>query len=231
MTPLDRRTVLSAALATTVPVLFAHLGRGGPPRPPELPVPSENTVPDAATPDAAIPDDAIPDDAAWDDGTGDEATWAHETEDTAEDAGEDTGETTAAPEAVVVDGFAVTVVPPGCAPPTSEHSSSWEDVDSVMRVWERGPDDGGAFSVDLRVKVMRGEPLATAEQQREFLTTYHEVDDAVWSAFEHPDGPGWSRPGSASWWVSPGLGVEVALDAERFTDDQVADVARGTRPA
>ena len=133
----------------------------------------------------------------------------------------------------VLDGFAITRLPDGIGPLVSDFAYEWEDVAHRSRVWERGPDDDGAYQVDLTVKVMRGEPLGDLESLRLYLAEYHERDPDEWDLeeFTHRGKRGYRSATQAFWLESPGVAVGVSVDGVRFTGSDLMLAVRGVHPA
>ncbi|MEU1400189.1 hypothetical protein ABZ403_29535 [Micromonospora zamorensis] len=125
-----------------------------------------------------------------------------------------------------LDGFRIGYLPPNVGDLVSDFASEWEDVTFTTRVWERQVEDG--HRVDLRVHVLRGDRLGTLAELRDFLAEYHERDDADWALtdFEHGEGPGLLGAAEAFWLAAPGVAVNVLVDPERFTADNVRAIAR-----
>lgn len=132
-----------------------------------------------------------------------------------------------------LDGFAITHLPAEIGPKVSDFEYEWEVVAFKSRVWERGPDPSGAYSVDLTVKVLRGAGLTDVAAVREFLTEYHEKDPVEWklASFDHNGLPGWSDERQAFWFVEPGVAVEVSLDPERYNPPILLRTACGVEKA
>jgi hypothetical protein len=132
-----------------------------------------------------------------------------------------------------LDGFSIGSLPAGLGPQVSDFEYEWEDVSFTSRVWETGPDDDGAYRVDLHIAVLRGEVLTDAEAMHAFLAEYHERDPAVWARdqFRHADGSGFRTASEAFWLAKPGVAVQVYLDRERFSEATLVRIARGVRAA
>lgn len=134
----------------------------------------------------------------------------------------------AAPQPPVVDGFAVGYVPAGVGPQVSTFTYRWADVTFRSQVWERGPDDAGAYAVDLTVKTLRGERLTDVEALRAFLADYHEQDPSTWR--EIAAERAYQRPGAVFRFVEPGLATEVSLDETRFDEAEFLATAAALTP-
>ena len=133
----------------------------------------------------------------------------------------------------VLDGFAITRLPAGLGPMVSDFDYEWEEVVHRSRVWERGPDDEGAYHVDLTVKVLRGERLRDLAALRDYLTEYHERDPDDWplEKFQQRGSrPGYHDAVGAFWLEAPGVAVEVRV-GERFTERDLMRTVQGIRPA
>lgn len=130
-----------------------------------------------------------------------------------------------------LDGFAIDVLPVGVGEQVSDFTYEWEEVTFNSRVWESGPDEDGAYSVDASVKILRGDRLTDLSALLDYLAYYHERDVESWelTEFEHPDGPGYRGAGEAFWLVEPGVAVSVRVDGDRFTTADLMRTANGVR--
>jgi hypothetical protein len=132
----------------------------------------------------------------------------------------------------ILNGFEISWLPDRLGPHVSDFTYEWEDVTHRSRVWERGPDDSGGYSVDLTVKTLRGSSLDNLEALRDYLADYHERgDDWPLERFDHHGHPGYHAEGQAFWLQAPGVAVSVTIDTARFTDRDLTKTALGIRPA
>ncbi|MFF0264194.1 hypothetical protein [Kribbella sp. NPDC004536] len=129
-----------------------------------------------------------------------------------------------------LDGFVIENLPDGIGTP-SDFEYEWEDVSFHSRVWETGPDENGAFKVDLTVKTIRGEKLTDLEALKDFLVAYEERDPG-WQLTPVKVGgyDGLFAGDEVFYFVEPGVAAEVTIDHDRFTDEDVLDTAAGFHP-
>ncbi|GLY20539.1 hypothetical protein [Micromonospora sp. NBRC 101691] len=127
-------------------------------------------------------------------------------------------------------GFRIGHVPAGVGDLVSDFATEWDDVRFASRVWERETAEG--VRVDLRVHVLRGDRLATLADLRDFLAEYHERDpaDAAFTEFRHGELPGLVGATEAFWLVTPGVAVDVLLDATVGGQPELLAVATGVDP-
>jgi hypothetical protein len=130
-----------------------------------------------------------------------------------------------------LDGFVIENLPDGIGSP-SDFEYEWEDVSFHSRVWETGPDDEGAYKVDLTVKTIRGEKLTDLEAVKDFLVEYEEKEPGDWQLTPVKVGgyDGLFAGDEVFYFIEPGVAAEVTIDHERFTDEDVLDTAAGFRP-
>ncbi|WP_051425502.1 hypothetical protein [Jiangella gansuensis] len=130
-----------------------------------------------------------------------------------------------------LDGFRIRWLPPGLGPLVSDFEYEWDDVGFASRVWETGPDEDGAYGVDLQVTVMRSATLTDTAALHAFLTEYHERDPGDWTPepFQHPDGPGFRTGTELFWLAEPGVAVRVHGDGQRFSSDDLTRTACDVR--
>jgi len=130
-----------------------------------------------------------------------------------------------------LDGFLIGCLPAGLGPLTSDFTFEWEDVSHASRVWERR-DDAGNYSVDLTIRVMRGERLRDPESLVDYLAEYHERDLGDWELepFDVRGRTGYHDEQSAFWLEAPGVAVEVRIDPSRFSVCDLLRTARGVVP-
>jgi hypothetical protein len=135
-------------------------------------------------------------------------------------------------EADTLDGFVIENLPDGIGTP-SDFEYEWEDVSFHSRVWESGPNEEGAFKVDLTVKTMRGDQLTDLEAVKDFLVTYEEKEPGEWQLVPVKVGgyDGLFAGDEVFYFIEPGVAAEVSIDHERFTDEDVLDTAAGFHPA
>ena len=133
----------------------------------------------------------------------------------------------------VLDGFVISSLPSGLGPLVTDFAYEWEDVAHRSRVWERGPDEAGAYQVDLTVKVLRGSKLRSLAALRTYLADYHERDPGQWELepFRHLGKPGYHDDDEAFWLDRRGVAVEVRIVNPRFTEGDLMQTVRGIRPA
>jgi hypothetical protein len=119
-----------------------------------------------------------------------------------------------------LDGFSIGSLPAGLGPQVSDFEYEWEDVRFTSRVWETGPDDDGAYRVDLHIAVLRGEVLTDAEAMHAFLAEYHERDPAVWARdqFRHADGS-WRWVESVGTYLLDDPAVDIASLAAEIVEE------------
>ncbi|HEY3559739.1 MAG TPA: hypothetical protein VGL05_19855 [Kribbella sp.] len=122
-------------------------------------------------------------------------------------------------------------LPDGIGSP-SDFEYEWEDVSFHSRVWETGPNDEGAFKVDLTVKTIRGEKLTDLEAVKDFLVEYEEKEPGDWQLTPVKVGgyDGLFAGDEVFYFIEPGVAAEVTIDHERFTDEDVLDTAAGFHP-
>ncbi|MEQ7128993.1 hypothetical protein ABN034_31265 [Actinopolymorpha sp. B11F2] len=132
----------------------------------------------------------------------------------------------------ILDGFEIGFLPDGLGPHVSDFTYEWEGVTHRSRVWERGPDDSGSYSVDLTVKTLRSTSLSDLKALRDYLADYRERGDE-WplEPFEHHGHPGYRSGDQVFWLQAPGVAVSVTIDSARFTDRDLTRTALGIRPA
>ncbi|MFI6241241.1 hypothetical protein ACIBEF_15320 [Micromonospora sp. NPDC050795] len=125
-----------------------------------------------------------------------------------------------------LDGFHIGYLPPEVGGLVSDFASEWDTVRFVTRFWERQIEDG--HRVDLRVHVLRGDRLRSLAELRGFLAEYHERDNADWALtdFQHGEAPGLIGAAEAFWLAAPGVAVNVLLDPERFTADNLRAITQ-----
>jgi hypothetical protein len=132
-----------------------------------------------------------------------------------------------------LDGFVISRLPAGLGPLVTDFEYEWGGVAHRSRVWERGPDDAGAYQVDLTVKVLRGQRLRSLSGLRSYLADYHERDPGQWKLeqFRHLGKPGYHDDDEAFWLDRRGVAVEVRFVNRRFTETDLMQTVRGIRPA
>jgi hypothetical protein len=132
-----------------------------------------------------------------------------------------------------LDGFVISRLPAGLGPLVTDFEYEWGGVAHRSRVWERGPDDAGAYQVDLTVKILRGQRLRTLASLRSYLADYHERDLDQWELepFRHLGKPGYRNDAEAFWLDGRGVAVEVRFVNRRFNEDDLMQTVRGIRPA
>ncbi|MEU8285915.1 hypothetical protein AB0C01_16430 [Micromonospora sp. NPDC048905] len=125
-----------------------------------------------------------------------------------------------------LDGFCIGYLPPDVGDLVSDFASEWEDITFATRVWERQVEDG--HRVDLRVHMLRGDRLGTLAELRDVLAEYHERDNADWALtdFQHGEDPGLLGAAEAFWLAAPGVGVNVLVDPERFSVDNLRAITQ-----
>jgi hypothetical protein len=130
-----------------------------------------------------------------------------------------------------LDGFVIENLPDGIGTP-SDFEYEWEDVSFKSRVWETGPDDEGAFKVDLTLKTLRGEKLTDLEAVKNFLVEYEEKEPGSWQLTPVKVGgyDGLFAGDEVFYFIEPGVAAEVTIDHDRFTDEDVLDTAAGFHP-
>ncbi|MGW7684858.1 hypothetical protein ACWGID_29225 [Kribbella sp. NPDC054772] len=130
-----------------------------------------------------------------------------------------------------LDGFVIENLPDGIGTP-SDFEYEWEDVSFKSRVWETGPDDEGAFKVDLTLKTLRGEKLTDLEAVKDFLVEYEEKEPGSWQLTPVKVGgyDGLFAGDEVFYFIEPGVAAEVTIDHDRFTDEDVLDTAAGFHP-
>ncbi|MFF0343868.1 hypothetical protein [Kribbella sp. NPDC004875] len=130
-----------------------------------------------------------------------------------------------------LDGFVIENLPDGIGTP-SDFEYEWEDVSFRSRVWETGPDDEGAFKVDLTLKTLRGEKLTDLEAVKDFLVEYEEKEPGSWQLTPVKVGgyDGLFAGDEVFYFIEPGVAAEVTIDHDRFTDEDVLDTAAGFHP-
>ncbi|MEV0329500.1 hypothetical protein AB0H63_24085 [Micromonospora echinospora] len=126
-------------------------------------------------------------------------------------------------------GFRIGQVPAGVGDLVTDFATEWDDVRFASRVWERETAEGAR--VDLRVHVLRGDRLATLTDLRDFLAEYHERD-AGWALTEFRAGelPGLVGATEAFWLVTPGVAVDVLIDAAVGGQPELVAVANAVTP-
>lgn len=129
-----------------------------------------------------------------------------------------------------LDGFRLGHVPSGLGESVSDFAYEWGGVAFASRVWERGPDADGAYSVDLMVSVLRGDRLRTGGDLLDFMTIYLEEDSPEWRPIVVRGRPGWIGANRVFFLAEPGVAVSILLDAERFAWWELLRIAYGVCP-
>lgn len=132
----------------------------------------------------------------------------------------------------IVDGFQIDHLPAGIGDLVTDFAYEWEEVAFKSRVWETGPDEHGAYRVDLTIKVLRGERLTGLAALRDYLVEYYEYDPADWelTEYDHNGDPGYLAADEAFWLVEPGVAVSVRI-ADHLTEADLLQTADSIRPA
>lgn len=137
----------------------------------------------------------------------------------------------AASDRAALDGFRLGHLPAGLGELVSDFAYEWGGVSFASRVWERGPDSDGAYSVDLMVSVLRGARLDDGPGLRRFMKHYLEEDAPDWAWISVRGQPGWIGEGRIFFLVKPGVAVSILLDTDRFSWLELLRIAYGISPA
>jgi hypothetical protein len=135
--------------------------------------------------------------------------------------------------ATTLDGFTLGHLPDGLGPLVSDFDYEWGDVAFRTRVWERGPDADGNFSVDLQIGVLRGDRLTDPVALRDFLAEYLEHDPQDWplERYDRDGYHGFVAPGRVFFLVQPGVAVQASAPDSTVTQDELLATANGIEPA
>jgi hypothetical protein len=134
--------------------------------------------------------------------------------------------------ASVLDGFVTGWLPAGLGSLVSDFTYEWEDITHRSRVWEEGPDDSGAYKVDLTIKVLRGEGLRDLSSLRDYLARYHEMDPVNWALepFDQHAHRGYRSDDVAFWLEQPGVAIEVKLYDDALSERDLIRTSRAIHP-
>ncbi|MFN2497099.1 MAG: hypothetical protein ABR608_14525 [Pseudonocardiaceae bacterium] len=134
--------------------------------------------------------------------------------------------------ATTLDGFTLGQLPDGLGPLVSDFDYESDDVTFRTRVWERGPDTDGKYSVDLQIWVLRGDRLTDPAALRDFLAEYlgHDPQDWALERYDRDTYHGFIASGRVFFLVQPGVAVQVSAEGGTVDSAELLATANRIQP-